>query len=430
MRTQGLTGAVLGAAAVFGISWIAAIAYWRLGTRIPGPGEIAGLMLGMPATLAGAMAWWRGRAPSVVSPAAPCDSADVVTTRPAHPRFAIRATALELPLGNDLADVLARAADGTGLALHPRLRDPSGFGVLAAEVPGLDTGTVEADLGAFDPGPTSPRPELARALALADRLIEPLLAECEPVPATCGLLIPADWTGPDRELARRWLEGKLCATAPELGRNITVFSVASGQELLRVLRAPFPTRNEAPAGPRLWLALSSNIGTGSIERWARRGALLGSGNPQGRAPGEAAVGIVLDACCDGVDATLLHLPGIAPASETAGDAGLAPLLDEALSQTGTAPGEVHLVVTDCDHHAARCARLAGATSMHLPHLDPIRDVLRLGQACGHADATLLLAAIALCAHATGDSGQASLAVGSDDTGEPALALVAPAATSS
>lgn len=427
MRTPGLTGAVLGVAAVFGISWITAIAYWRLGTRVPGPAEIAGLMLGMPATLGGVLTWWRRREPA--APAGPVPVADVATDGPeASPAWlAVRAAAFELPPGNAPAEVLAHLADGTGLGLHPRLRDPRGFGVLAAEVDGVDTATIDAELAALDPAAMPARPELARALSLADLVLERLLSACDALPTACGLLLPAHWPGAERELARVWIEQRLAAAAPEAAPTTTAFAVASGGELLRTLRTPPASADEVATGSTLWLALASNIGAGSVDRWARSGMLLDAGNPNGRAPGEAAAGVVLDASNEEDACALVHLPdpGTAPAGASGDD--IATAMGEAMSASGIDPSGIGLLVSDMDHHPSQGAKLVKAASAHLPQIDPALAVLRLGQSCGHADAALALAAIALCAHAATDSGLSSLAVGSEDNLGVAVALVRPRA---
>lgn len=431
MRTPGLTGAVLGVAAVFGLSWIAAIAYWRLGTRVPGPAEIGGLMLGVPATLAGVMSWWRRSTPRAAdASAAPLQAAEERIPDPSVPtRSKIVSAALELPLGNAAADVLAQAGDGAGLALHPRLRDPQGFGVLAAEVPGLDTGTLEAELAALNDASIHVRAELARALSLAEPVLDQLLGEGLPLPVSGGLLLPADWSDAERELARRWLAQRIARAAPDLARNLAMFAVASGQHLFGLLRAQGPRVGDAPEGATLWLAVASNIGAATIDRWARRGRLLSARQANGQAPGEAAAGVVIDAsACDG-GGTSVHFPDPPSASPaSAHGAGLAARFGEAMSMTATGSDDIGLVVSDFDHLPARCTQLAAAVSAQLPRLDPARNVLRLGQSCGNAGAVLALAALVLGAHAANEAGHASLVVAGGDQHGPALALVKPPAS--
>lgn len=422
MKTSGLTGAVLGVAAVFGLSWIAAIAYWRLGTRVPGPGEIAGVMLGMPAGLAGLLTWWRHRAPPDSRlPATHEASAETNTgTPPVRAGIRVRAAALELPIGNDPAAVLAIAGTGVGLSLHPQLRDPQGFGVLAAEVPGLDTAPTAAELADVAEAGTPVRPETVRALSLAEPVLEQLLACGGPTPRTARLMLPGTWSEVERGVARRWLERRLGALGPEPGIRVLVEAMASGRELFDAMR------DNTQEGPVLWLAASSNIGAGTIERWSQRGTLLGASRPQGRAPGEAAAGVVLDTGVVATGEVLLHFPDSMKASAgQAGDDELQALFDTVLPAGGVVPADIGLLVSDVDHHPGRCAQLAGLTSARLPHLDPGQGVLRLGQACGHADAVQSLAAIVLCAHAAREQGQASLAVAFDDAKEPAPALVLP-----
>lgn len=425
MSNRGLAGAVLGVAAVFGMSWLAAITCWRLGSRVPGPGEIAGLMLGMPAALAGIVGWWRRPGPAS-TPQAGSDTP--VEASAGHsleiPRFTIRAAAIELPTGNDAAQVLAAAAAGPGL--HPSLRDPQGFGVLAAEVGGLHIEAVNTGLAVIGHRATTPRPETSRALGLAEPVLEQLLASVASAPVDATLLVPAHWSEAERELARRWLVHRLAVAAPELVRQATVIPVASGLALWGLLRAvPVDARGAEPL-PRLWLSAASNIGAGTVERWARRGILLGAATPQGRAPGEAAAGVILDPDSGGDGAALAYLLPCPSPSHGPDDGQPLPRMIEALlSATGTGPGDIHLLVSDSDHRLPGCSRLASATSSCLPEIDPSLGLLRLGQGCGHADATLALAALAVCAQAVAGTGRGALAMASDDSGHHEPMLVKP-----
>ncbi|MGY1426001.1 hypothetical protein [Lysobacter sp. A289] len=440
---------------LFAAVWFAAVLYWQAGEINPTAGDLTGWLLGLPLVLLGGF-WllrWRIRRAKQKRAAPPEAAAEVgiepvIDSGPQPDRIVhLLAAAVWLRAGSDAAGVAAALAKPERPPLHPRLKDALGLPVFAAEVEGLDPGSVEAALA--DPGALDRvfGEESLRALALLDPVAEELLAAALPPAPTvsdllpsCGglhphamhhsrssraaapapaaamlrvrLLLPATWPAAARQASGDWLQAK----ARAIGFNEDQFHVevapahaaGDGWHLLEQFAQAQTQARDGGDDRLLLLAAHSAIAETSIERLDARRELLVSGHPEGLIPGEGAAGVLLGNAAlppdpDAPPPLRLHrtLHGRAGtgrgASRQAGE-----LLQHALTTAAQPAEAIGVVLSDADHRPSRAIEIAGAISATLPALDPVDDARHLGLACGDLGAVaplaLLAAAAAQAAH--------------------------------
>ncbi|MGH8084532.1 MAG: hypothetical protein ACREPV_04580 [Lysobacter sp.] len=437
---------------LFAAVWFAVVLYWQLGEINPTAGDLAIWLLGLPLALLGGF-WllrWGVRRAKQKRAAQPTLDAEVgaepvVDSGPQPDRIVhLLAGAVWLRAGSDAAAVAAALAKPERPSLHPRLKDALGLPVFAAEVDGLDPGSVDAALVAILADPDALDrvfgEESRRALALLDPVAEELLtaalppASIAPDPMHAGvglhphamhhsrssraaapapaaailrvrLLLPATWPPMARQAAGDWLQGK----ARAIGFSDDQFSVdaapvsaaGDGWRLLDQLVQAQARDND---GDRLLLlAADSAIGDASIERLDARRQLLVSGHPEGLIPGEGAAGLLLGHAENPLDPhaspplrlhRLLHGRAGAGrgASRQAGE-----LLQHAMTTAAQPAESIAVVFSDADHRPSRAIEIAGAIAATLPELDPVDDARHLGLACGDLGAVAPLALLAAAA---------------------------------
>lgn len=282
--------------------------------------------------------------------------------------------------------------------------------------------------------------------------------------ATVCLLAPADWTSAERQLARLWLARRLAAALPDvpLSDAIVVLPCAQAEHGLQQLDQRLVSwRRDARPGLLLALAAESQIGADWVERLDAHGLLFSGERPEGRVPGEAAVALLLStpdwprpgdaALPDGSDAPLrLHRPITARRSQPAGGhrvsaTALRQALAQAMEAAGFAaqdpghadappaaaaddhPPALPLACTDLDTRPSRSGEAAQALVAALPGLDPVRDVVALGQALGDVGLPRALLAIALASRHVRDRAEPALVYTVHDPLERAALILAPPA---
>ncbi|MCE7032158.1 hypothetical protein LY625_05920 [Lysobacter sp. GX 14042] len=463
---------VLGLGAlVFGLTWLGAVAYWRAAGAEVTAGRLVAWLLVLPLLLLGVVlggrALLRRRR---TAGAAGKNEAPPVAAAASGPRrpLLIHSTATWTRLGTDpaaLADALARP---TRPPLHPDLRDSMGLPVFAAGIEEADPGSVAHVLAAGPGGLRNAAPLHAlRALALLDPVAEALLlaaraldaAEAPPrtaagtadglhphamhhsrsaqsqaetpwaPPLQVHLLLPASWAPTLHEAAVARVVA-LAGTAGLGGDRVAVqlHSVAeAGQcwHLLDRLAAADPE----PGARHLLLATDSMLDPRVIAQLEAQGALLVSGHPEGRIPGEAAAGLLLTPAGDSADPDRplrLHACCHAPASRgRAAAADSARLLRTALEAATLQAGPDILVFTDADHRPSRAVEAAGAITGALPESDPVEVARHLGIACGDTGIAAPLVLLAAAAAQVRQAGAPMLVLAlAGDTRRTALALSA------
>jgi hypothetical protein len=276
------------------------------------------------------------------------------------------------------------------------------------------------------------------------------------------LLVPADWTSAERQIARLWLARRLAAALPEVALEpaVAVLPCAQAEQALQQLdQRLVDARRDARPALLLALAAESQIGADWVDRLEAHGLLFSGERPEGRVPGEAAVALLLsspdwpapaEGLLPGGHATplRLHRPVIARRSQPASDARVsATALRQAAAQALQAagltrpaepdalrtPGEpdderaplLALACCDLDTRPSRSSEAAQALLDALPGLDPVHDVQALGQALGDVGLPRALLALALASRLVRDRDEPALVFTVHDPLERAALVVAP-----
>jgi hypothetical protein len=291
----------------------------------------------------------------------------------------------------------AQAGSGSTVALSGGM--PAGRGPLP--------GTAH-DMRAHLSGVAMP---LSAASALAREAQRPTL--------TVRLLLPPTWAQADLDLALQW--------AKQGAGSLLDWAEASGARAVRWQATPLATPealwDEVDALVTQWhreprpelllvLALDSTIDADQVAQREGIGQLFTAQNQTGLVPGEGAAGALLASpawrALDLLAPPPLHLwrpvrtrrdksaDALGRTSTTAMEAALA----QAIALSAARP-EALQIVADSDHRASRSAELYQALQTVLPGLDPMRQVHRLGEACGELGMARALAPLALaCAALT------------------------------
>jgi hypothetical protein len=375
--------------------------------------------------------------------------------------------AVNLRLGQQADQVLSNLASGNCRpGLDPVLQDVDGLPVFSARVDALDEALGYDD--EFESSQVMARADGSRppdAVHRALHLLEPVL---EAVLDSVSQLVPETKHLPERHvrageaepngfahLAGIELPPSPAATLAKAARRPTLtvrvvlpstwaevldWAEAAGARAVRWQLGPLSSAealwDEVDAlivqwwrEPRpellLLLALDSAIDEAQIEQRQAVGSLFTAQHQTGKVPGEGAASVLLASpswpALDRLDAPALQLwrpvracrDKSADAIGRVGSVALQAALTHALAYRSTQP-ELMTVISDGDHRASRTAELFEALQALVPGLDPIRQVLRLGEACGDLGVVGALAPLALAKVALSQS---------DDPEQVALATV-------
>lgn len=440
-------------ALVFALVWLAVIIWWQETRTLPSGLDIALYLFALPAALL--LALFLGvkavRAASAPKPA-PEAAPDAAPQAPRHARLVVLAAAASAGPGTSAQAILDACAAQARAALDPELVSRAGYPVFAARHAALNTATLRlhAAIGAASPAEI---PDAAlRACALAEPVAQALVEQAdEHVVATQGRLpasqrptlhmdvaLPPGWSAAAQRLALETL-ARAAAIWPPEQLHLALIPPAQAhpdadgdttQPLLRALGA-----HDIP-GMRIVLALDSAIDAGVIGTWEDRGALMGPDTPAGRVPGESAAGLLL--ATGGAPAagasTLVFSPQVqrgraADARGAASDTTLGELADAFLPEEKIDTAQVAAVVSDADHRGSRTLESVGLTARLFPQLDPAKDCLVLGTACGATGAASTLLTLALALEASRAAQAPALALLTQDPLARALAVVLPPSSS-
>lgn len=442
MKASRILRKVLLLALVVGLMWCLVVLYWRATDAHPSASDLALYLGAMPLGLIGAYWLLRsgidrlGTAPTQVAttsaddpratPVADEDVSDVVVQ--------LLASAVRTAAGDSAGEIAAALAEPKRPALHAQLKDHTGLPVLAAQVEGLDTDAMAEILDAL--GGASFPEERLRALTLLDPVAgELLLTALEILPTAdktaslrervaaaarlrVQLLLPADWPQSARQSATDWLQEKAVAAGLDSAAfTIDCVPLATTAEAWQILDAIERDPQDGSSHDiHLLLAAESYVGQSCIARLAAQGRLASAGRQEGLVPGEAAAGVLLSITHKGTDfhGTTLSSPqlhriasqrrqGHAPHARTT-TLQLHALLRQSLASSRRPAEKIAAVISDADHRPSRSVEIAGTVSGLFPELDPIRQCLSLGVACGHGGLATPLALLAIAsAHAIDDA---------------------------
>ena len=471
-----LKGILLSALA-FGGSWSGAVWYWRSTNRMPDTGDLALYLVALPLSLLlgywlarkGAAAW-SARAAEPAGPAggaAATAAADVANApAPAAP-LAIAAAALHAPHGDSAAALAGAMADNKARPdLDKELCDDDGYPVMCARAEGVDSKGAEQDIAQWLAAQGQPalhaRDEFWRAMALARPAIEHLAAAAAAHPRVAEAseaaqqalngsgtaahaaralnavpmlqliaLLPPEWNSQWRDVAGRWLSSRLEQAGWPQQR--IVVNARPGQHPGPVLAA---LQQSGEPCVTVLLACTSHIGNATLDAWSSSGALFTAARPQGAMPGEAAAGLLLvdaeqAALFDGAPYPLLAAVAAGQRRHDVAQArnGDCDVLKElALQALKPLPegADVPLVVADTGHRSTRVMEMMAAAHAAQPKLDPVQDILALGNATGQAGSAGFLAALALAWHEAQERGAPVLCMANEDPILRCAALIRPA----
>lgn len=441
------------AALVFALVWLAVIIWWQETRTLPSGPDIALYLFALPAALLlalflGVKAVRAARGPKPAAEAAPEASPQV----PRHARLAVLAAAASAGPGNTAQTILDACAAQARAALDPELVNRNGYPVFAARQAAVDTTTLRlhASIGAASP---SDIPDAAlRACALVEPVAQKLVEKAdEHVVATQGrvpanqrpalhidIAMPSHWPDAAKRLALETLARATAVWPPEQ-LHLAIIPAAqtppdagldNTQPLLRALGA-----HDIPS-LRIVLALDSAIDPLIVHQWEGRGTLMDADTPAGRVPGEAAAGLLLitgDAPAASAS-TLVFSSQVqrgrpADARGAGSDTTLGELADAFLPEEKIDTAQIAAVVSDADHRGSRTLESVGLTARLFPQLDPAKDCLVLGTACGATGTASTLLALALTLQASRAAQAPALALLTQDPLARALAVVLPPSSS-
>ncbi|KQX02049.1 hypothetical protein ASC94_05645 [Massilia sp. Root418] len=477
-----LKGILLSALA-FGGSWSGAVWYWRSTNRLPDTADLAVYLVALPLSLLlgywlvrkGAAAW-SARAGQPSAPAAGgagpdgTAAAGAAGSAPPPPAvLAIAAATLHAPHGDCAAALAGAMADHKARPdLDKELYDDDGYPVMCARAGGIDQQGAQQQITEWLAAQGLPalyaHDEFWRAMALARPAIEHLAAAAAAHPrvaeaAEAGdnaengrgtaaqaaralnavpmlqliALLPPDWNSQWRDVAGRWLSHQV-AQAGWPQQRIAV-NTRPGQSPGPVLAA---LQHGGEPCLTVLLACTSHIGDATVDAWAANGLLFTAARPQGAMPGEAAAGLLLAdaeqaALLDGGPYPLLAAVAAGQRSKDVaqarnGDCTVLKDLAQQVLKPLPAGAEVPLVVADTGHRSTRVMELMAAAHAAQPKLDPVQDILALGNATGQAGSAGFLAALALGWHEAQERGAPVLCMANEDPVLRCAALIQPPAT--
>jgi hypothetical protein len=468
--------------AIFLVTWVMFITYWSGANHMPDGSDVVLSLLVLPAGFL-LLIWGVSKARTSLAAAAAAKAAEApaapqtgaASAEPTqHPErrwtLAIVATALRSPFGADAANLVAQMqAQALRLPLDGELTDAEDFPILAGRIAELDAEATRETFLAWQhqrfrnqPTLTEDADEAWRSLALAadiaqelgDRLQwHPLLEEYRQAPRhqqeSVGLpqlhllaLLPASWPSAQRLQAAQWL-GELVAQQGWPSEKMTVLPAAAADPahpLLHLDRLVATSRDARSQQPSPYLASSylavviaaqSNLGQDTVQAWLQDKQLLHGPASIGKAPGEAAAGLILadttQALAMGTaDPVLLHRSSLGRHEQSIDQARridgqlLTQLAQAALRDAEITAEAISLLATDGDQRASRTDEIMKLGEAVLPEIDLGKHCIKVGATCGSAGLGTVLSALVLAHAATEQSGEPSLCVSNEDAHERAV----------
>lgn len=453
---------LIAAAGTFGVSWAGAVWYWRANNVAPGTGELALLLVALPAMLLAG--WWAGRKvyEKITAPKETVEAPAVQAPPPAPPAISltIAAALLRMPHGASPQDLAAALAEGEARpALDDDLLDDYGYPVMAARIADLDDAAVREEMTAWLAGRDARFAQhhwraLATGSALATELGYYLAAHPEidahaartdkrtpsplPMLQLCCAWAPG-WTPAQREITAQWFSHLAARSGWPADRIAIAPDRGAADDAATILQRLLAAEN-TPVLAAL-IACDSHIGAAAVDRLAAADVLFTARHQQGQVPGEGAAALLL---ADAAQAAMLAydsstLPMLRAVASAQRDASadtakrvdtqtLPALCTQALERAQCTPAQIAYVAADADHRTSRVMELMGVVSGQMPELDPAADVASVGNACGACAPVTYVAALALAAAVAQERAAPVLCIGNLDPFRRDVAVVTPGST--
>ncbi len=437
------------ATCVFAVCWGGAIAYWRTTGSNPQTRELFFYLLGMPACLL--LLVFTGRKPLSRTAPAPAAatlsaSAKAAPTSLSNKPLAIVAASLRLPHGVSPEELAAAIAGNKARAdLDKELVDEDGFPVMTARSNKAVDDVLQEEIAEWlalnGMAELHFSDEQWRAVTLASAVVAelaaqaagPMLYQVDPQ-ATLQLVpvVPAEWDAEHRHAARLWLKQTVARYGWPADRILLSEDEMNPSAAFRRLAQDAASTNALVIA--MVVSCASHIGDETIARWAAEGYLFTSSQPQGRIPGEGAVGLLVTNQADLADAPAVALLDaveeakrhISADEAKRGDPGiLKELIERACQRSGIEVTKVAKLIADTGHRASRVLELMGQVPAGLPQLDETDDVLRVGVASGSCDAVPFMTTLALGRHYVLEGAAPVLCVSNEDPFHRMAALLRP-----
>jgi hypothetical protein len=427
--------------------WGGTIAYWRTTGSNPQTRELLLFLFGLPACLL--LVFFGGRklftqatpAPAAVPLSTPAKAA-AASSRNAP--LAIVAASLRLPHGASPEELASAIAGNKARAdLDKELLDDEGFPVMTARsneaVDEVQQEEIAEWLALNGMAEVQFSDEQWRAVTLASTVVAelaaqavgPMLYQVDPQAKPQLIpIVPIEWDALHRHAASMWLKQTVARYGWPADRIMLSTDDLTPSAAFKRLGQDAASAN----GPLIAMvvACASHIGDDTIARWAADGSLFSASQPQGRIPGEGAVGVVVTNQANLADApTVALLDGIEEAKRnTSADEAkrsdpdiFKELMERALGHSTIKASDVAMLIADTGHRSSRVLELMGHLSAGLPQLDEADDVVRVGVASGSCGAVPFMAALALGRHYAVERGAPVLCVSNEDPYHRAVTLV-------
>jgi hypothetical protein len=436
--------------------WGGAIVWWRVSGRTPDAPEWMSLLFGLPlALLLVGLIGARWRLPRAAASGAAAPVVDAGPASVATPHLAILATSLRTPHA-DAPEALAAAiaANRARPDLDRELVDDDGFPVLCARCPDADAdaAALREDVGDWlaARGATDPQygDEQWRALTLATSVAAELAARAviewivhdDAAPRLQVLpLLPADWSGTQRDAAAAWL---LHTVAQSGWKGETALVVPDADPAASIVKLAGIAGGGGTPAVTLVVACASHVGHGTVARWASERTLFTAAQPQGMIPGEGAAGLLvggaaLAGASDGLAVALLApveaaQDDVQPGARARGDGSVleglvAKVLAKVLAEARVDPASVAMIVADTGHRSRHVYELMEYAATTMRQLDGSDDVISVGTAVGDAGIVPFVTALALAPHYAAGRAAPVLCIANDIPGRRLVTLVRPVA---
>jgi hypothetical protein len=426
--------------------WGGVISYWRATGSNPQTKDLFLYLLGLPACLL--LLFFAGRklfiqaappaAPTAVSTPAKAPAASSRSTP-----LAIVAASLRLPHGSSPEELAAAIAGNKARAdLDKELVDDDGFPVMTARSSEALDEVLQEEIAEWlalnGMSEVNFSDEQWRALTLASAVVTELAAQAGPMlyqvdpQAKLQLLpmVPSEWGEAQRRAVGMWLKQTVVRYGWPADRVVLTTDDMTPFAAFQRLAHDATSANELLIA--MVVTCASHIGEDSIARWAADGSLFTSSRPQGRVPGEGAVGLLVTNQAGLAEAaTVALLDGIEEAKRNTSadeikraDPGILKALTErALQRGGIAAPEVTMLIADTGHRSSRVLELMGHVSADLPQLDETNDVVRVGVGSGSCGAVSFMTALALGQHYVIERSGPVLCAGNEDPYRIVVALM-------
>lgn len=417
--------------------WALILGWWKTTDHQPTFSEAALYLLALPFALI--MGYWLlGRfvqfvrtspAPAdVTQTTTPVDSA--APNSPQPPALRVMGSALVTAAGDQALDVIGAIQAGKRPTLDDTLMDDDGFPVFAARHAALAIGGEQALSERLDFPAADRSPETLRSLYLtlqAWESITPTVTAifATPAPDTTATpprlqvhwLVPYGWSEAVVTRGPEWLQTQFAESLPGVDIDVTAHRTSSDADGLALINTV--AEQQATTGHdtlQLMIAGVSYIGEQSIARMQAANALFNANNQDGQIPGEAAVALLFGspdrADTDAEGALLVQnvrRHRVSDNPDRASNVAMDQLLLDLIGEDAKID-LIHAVVSDTDHRADRQQELLVRVNQRLELLDPVKDCITLGTACGAVSPVAGLLALACAAEVAAEQQRAVICI--------------------